>query len=220
MEEHLLNRLWSAAFGDQNWVVSDLEFAKYLRLDLDATYSREFRKDLVGAFRISSGMAKTFGDTRSVPFVKQFFVGGPSSIRAWRIREIGPGGFYDPTAQFPFYEAADFRFEFNGELRFPMFWWLKGAVFMDGGNIWTLQPELERPNSELRWDSYKNIALGTGFGVRGDFSYFILRFDWGLPLRNPYASNSDGKSVYWIKDRFSKLQFRDFRPNIAVGYPF
>ena len=218
LEELAINRLWSLPFGKQTWTVAGLDFAQYLRLDLDATYTREFRKDLIGAVRIGSGVIVPYGDTKDAPYVKQFFVGGPSSLRAWRIRQLGPGAYYDDKVLQPYYQAGDFRFEFNGELRFPLIWWLKGAVFVDGGNIWTLRADVNRPGSQLRWDSYKNIALGTGFGVRGDFSYFVLRVDFGLPLKQPYPQGDTG--AYWVPNRLSKLQLKDFNPNLAVGYPF
>lgn len=215
-----LNRLWGAVFGKQKWTVTDLEFAEFFRVNFDAVYTREFNsKGLMGAVRVGAGAMVPFGDSRTTPYVKQFFVGGPSSIRAWRIREIGPGGYRDPNPPRdpPYYQASDFRFEFNGELRFPFFWWFKGAVFLDGGNIWSLDDEDTRPDARLDWDSYKNIAIGSGFGIRGDFGFFIFRLDWGFPLRRPYA---DELGRYWIPNRFSKLQWRDFNVNLAVGYPF
>jgi hypothetical protein len=218
LEELAINRLWSIPFGKQTWTLGRLNFAQYLRLDLDATYTREFRKDVIGALRIGSGVITPYGDTKDAPYVKQFFVGGPSSLRAWRIRQLGPGGYHDTKATQPYYQAGDFRFEFNGELRFPLIWWLKGAVFVDGGNIWTIRADKLRPGSQLRWDSYKNIALGTGVGFRGDFSYFVIRVDFGLPLRWPYPQQDSGS--YWALNRFSRLKWKDFNPNLAVGYPF
>ncbi|GAB4499077.1 MAG: BamA/TamA family outer membrane protein [Saprospiraceae bacterium] len=226
LEELALNRLWSAAFGKQNWRVSDLDFAQYLRLDMDAVYTRDFRKNLTGAVRVGAGVVVPFGDTRAAPYVKQYFVGGPTSLRAWRIREIGPGGYIprdpdtgepDPPTVQPFYQSGDFRFEFNGELRFNIFSWFKGAIFLDGGNVWTLKPDVQRPGSQLRWDSYKNIALGTGLGIRGDFSYLIIRFDAGLRLRNPYADTS---GRYWVRNLISGFTWSDLNPNLAVGLPF
>ncbi|HPI08730.1 MAG TPA: BamA/TamA family outer membrane protein [Saprospiraceae bacterium] len=218
LEELAINRLWSIPFGKQTWTLGGLNFAQYLRLDLDATYTREFRKDLIGALRVGSGVIVPYGDTKDAPYVKQFFVGGPSSLRAWRIRQLGPGGYNDSKAIQPYYQAGDFRFEFNGELRFPLIWWLKGAVFLDGGNIWTIRPDSLRPGSQLRWDSYKNIALGTGVGIRGDFSYFVIRVDFGLPLRWPFRQDESGS--YWALNKFTRLQWKDFNPNLAVGYPF
>lgn len=223
LEAFALNRLWSITFGKQNWKIADLDFSKYLRLDLTGSYTREFNRNLTGALRVSIGAAGSYGDTLAVPYVKQFFVGGPSSIRAWRIREIGPGGYYerDSTGEYrepsqPYYQAADFRFEFSGELRFPLFWWVKGAVFVDGGNIWTFAEDPNRPGAALRWDSYKNFALGTGFGLRFDFDYFVFRFDWGLKLRRPYQLGDEG---YWVD--WSGAKWRDLSNfNLAVGYPF
>lgn len=220
LEEYLLNKLWELPFGRQTWTISDLEFSKFARFDLDGGYTRDFARGITLATRLGAGIALPFGDTRGVPYVKQFFVGGPSSIRAWRIREIGPGGYIDPKAPEtpPFYQASNLRVEFNAELRFPLFWWFKGAVFLDGGNIFSIDPDDTRPDARLRWDSYRNIALGTGFGVRGDFGFFILRFDAGLKLRNPYRDPDTGR--YWVPRPLSKLSLGNFTPNLAVGYPF
>ncbi len=224
LEEYLLNGLWAIPFGAQTWTIADLDFSKYVRLDVTGSYTRDFSKDLTGVIRLGAGIASPYGDTKGVPFVKQFFVGGPSSIRAWRIRELGPGGYYEldescncaKTGVQPFFQAADFRLEFNGELRFPLFWWVKGAVFVDGGNIWTLKPDPQRANTYLRLDSYKNIALGTGFGLRFDFNYFVFRFDWGLKLRRPYQTPTQD---YWVD--WSGASWRDISNfNLAVGYPF
>jgi outer membrane translocation and assembly module TamA len=214
-----LNDLWSAVFKKQHWTISDLEFSKYARLDMDLVYTREFRKDLVGALRIGTGVVTPFADTRDAPYVKQFFIGGPSGLRAWRIRELGPGAYHNPNPikNQPYYESGDYRFEFNGELRFPFFWWFKGAVFVDGGNVWTLKPDATRPGSELNINSYKNVALGTGLGLRADFGYFVLRFDVGLKLRRPYQLHEGGS--YWVINPFA-FHSENLNLNLAVGYPF
>jgi outer membrane protein insertion porin family len=217
LEEYVVNRLWAIPFGKQTWRIGDIDFAKFTRLDFDIIRTRDLnKKGLSSAFRFGAGVAVPFGsDSASVPYVKQFFLGGPSSIRAWRIRQLGPGGYYDPKATQPYYQSGDFRLEFNAELRFPMFWWIKGAVFIDGGNIWTLKDDAQRPGARLSGDFYKNIAIGTGVGIRADFDYFILRIDLGYPLRRPYRDPVDNK--YWIPKRLSNLAFV---PNLAVGYPF
>ena len=219
------NRAWGL-FTQKDvpvWRIGDLDFAQFFKVDQEAIYTRNFNKDLVGAVRLGGGVAVPFGDTKAVPYVKQFFVGGPASLRAWRIRELGPGGFVprnmdtnepEPLNVQPFFQSADFRFEFAGELRFPIILWLKGAVFIDGGNIWTLKFDAARPGSQLGWNSYKNIAIGSGFGLRMDLDYFILRMDFGLPIRRPYADANGGG--YWI----SNIRLNDFNPTLAVGYPF
>lgn len=219
------NRLWGAVFGRENWQVGDLSFSEFFRIDQDLVYTRNFTKDVIGAVRVGAGLAVPFGDSQTVPYVKQFFVGGPSSIRAWRIRELGPGGYVEkdpdtgkPVNVQPYYQAGDFRFEFNGELRFPLFPYFKGAVFFDGGNIWTLRKETDRPNAQLGLNAFKQIALGTGMGMRGDFGYFVIRLDFGLKLRRPYPDDVTGK--YWVPHLISKMQLKDFNPNLAVAYPF
>ncbi len=216
LEVHLINQLWSRLFGAQQWAIAGMDFSKYLRLDASVVYTRDLEHDITLAFRVGSGIALPYGSTTDVPFVKQFFVGGPFSIRAWRIREIGPGGYASVETSPPFYQAADFRFEFNGEVRFPILWWFKGAVFVDGGNIWTLKPDPDRPGSGLSLGSFSNMALGTGVGLRLDFDFFVVRFDLGLKLRRPFRKEGGG---YWLDWR--KETFRDFSNlNVAIGYPF
>ncbi len=219
------NRLWGAIAGRKEWQIGSLKFSEYVRLDQDLIYLRNFSENTVLALRTGIGIASNFGDSRTVPYVKQYFVGGPSSVRAWRIRELGPGGYVDINPETglkrdiqPYYQAGDFRFEMNAELRFPLLPYFRGAVFLDAGNIWTIREDTDRPGSRLNLDSYRNIALGTGFGIRGDFDYFVIRFDFGLPLRNPYPDPVTGK--YWVPNLISKMQLRDFNPNLAVGYPF
>lgn len=83
------NRGWGAAFGREEWKIGDLNYSEFFRIDQDLVYSRSFSKNVAGAVRFGIGVARPFGDSKTVPYVKQFFVGGPSSIRAWRIREMG-----------------------------------------------------------------------------------------------------------------------------------
>ena len=219
LEIYLANRIWSAAFTEQTWDLAQLEFSKYLRLDSDVSYTRDFPRKITGAIRIGMGMVFPYGDTDDAPYVKQFFVGGPSSVRAWRIRELGPGSYEDPNpvVNQPFYQAANFRFEFNGELRFPLLWWIRGAVFVDGGNIWTFRPDPDRPGSELSWTFAEDLAIGTGFGLRGDFDFFVIRFDLGIKVKSPFKNENNS---YWVFPRLSKFSLSDMNPNLSVGYPF
>ncbi|MFK8101942.1 MAG: BamA/TamA family outer membrane protein [Saprospiraceae bacterium] len=216
-----------------------INYAQFIRLEFDGRHYRIFpsKKHSI-AMRLNVGIAFPFGGfSKDVPYIKQFFIGGPNSIRAFRVREPGPGGYQyvqDPNNPQPFFQTGDFKFEFSAEYRFDLFWRLKGAVFLDGGNIWTLREDEGRPNSQLLWkakfdqetgdkigDSFLNqIALGTGFGVRLDY-YFVIRFDLGVKLKNPYLSaNLNGDQSYWAVDRLSKFQLQDFNYNLAIGYPF
>ncbi len=216
LEELGLNRLWSAIFGKQTWTISDLDFAQYFRVDMDGVYTRDFRRSLTGVVRLGAGAAVPFGDSPTVPYVKQFFVGGPTSIRAWRIREIGPGGFVPRASTAAYRRRPPNRFSrraISGSSSMRNF----GSIFFPGSKapfLWTAAisdpcgktPSV--PALALRWRHTKHGA-GTGFGIRGDFSYLIIRFDAGLKLRNPYA---DDNGRYWVRNRFAKMQMKDFNP--------
>ncbi len=200
------------------------EYAKFLKLALHSTIKRNVTTNQTIGAKFTIGAAIPLSDTRNVPYVSQFYAGGPNSLRAWSIRELGPGGFQDSIASHPdynrpYYQSGDLKLEMMSEWRFDIYWIFKGAFFLDAGNVWTLRKDLERPNSEITKDFYKQIAVGTGFGLRMDLTFFILRFDLGLKMRNPYPNEED---YYWINygGGFRKVSSNDFNYNIQVGYPF
>jgi outer membrane protein insertion porin family len=227
LEVSLLNRLIAP---QQTWrLTRNLNFARYLRLDVSGGYVRNFTQNWSAGLRMVAGVAVPFklrrlDDAPTVPYIKQFFIGGPSSLRAWEIRQLGPGAFRQPLQADTlnnFYQAADFLWEFNAELRFPIFWWFKGAVFVDGGNIWSISTSQDIPAShKLNLNSYRNIALGSGVGIRFDFGYAVIRFDLGIKLRSPYPLNpTDMNDRYWYN--WNRSSFREMRRfNLAIGYPF
>lgn len=226
-------------------------FSQYSVLEGDVRFYRDISQDKQFAFRFYTGVGVPFGNSTDVPYVKQFSVGGPYSIRAWRARELGPGGYLDPLTQGPdanallFYQTGNFKIEANAEYRFLMFdlfgfkW--DGALFADIGNIYTLNDDPERPLSKLAWtpefetlpdgrivkvqDNFLNqLAVGSGFGIRADFLYFIFRLDLGVPLRNPYPTtvfrNGEAtEEVFYWRD-LREFRLRDLTINIDLGYPF
>lgn len=212
------NDIWDLPIGGGESV----KFSKYAKLNAEFKYHQVISSDQSLVFRIRSGLALPYGDSRAIPFVKQFYVGGPNSIRAWQIRELGPGGFdsllVNPTPGEAFYQTGDFIFETNLEYRFPIGWIFDGALFCDAGNVWTLDKTDVRENARLHSDFYKEIAIGGGFGLRLDFSYFLLRFDFGYKLRNPYKNDA---GTYWPYDviKFNTL-WRETNFNFAINYPF
>ena len=212
----------------ETFQLAGLDFAQFGRLDIDGSYYKYFSPTRSLAFRLNLGIAFPFGTSNDVPYVKQFLAGGPNSVRAWRIRELGPGSYQDPITfpeyrenQQPFYQTGDFKIIFNTEYRFLFFkfygfdW--EGAVFLDGGNVWTLQEDPDRPGSGLSSRFLQQIALGTGAGLRINFEYFILRFDLGYKLRNPFP-NPEG--TYWAIQEFREFGLRGINYNLAVGYAF
>jgi outer membrane protein assembly factor BamA len=205
-----------------------LDFAQFGRFDIDGSYYKRLSTNRTLAFRLNLGIAFPFGTSNDVPYVKQFLAGGPNSVRAWRVRELGPGSYRDPSTfpeyqenQTPFYQTGDFKFIFSAEYRFLFFrlfgfdW--EGALFLDGGNVWTLKEDPNRPGSALTTRFLNQIALGTGTGLRINFKYFILRFDLGYKLRNPYK-NPLGS--YWAGQEFKELGLKGINYNLAVGYAF
>lgn len=196
------------------------EFSQYVKLELDLRLYHKWSGGRLWAFRINSGAAGDYGFSNEVPYVKQFAVGAPNSMRAWRLRELGPGSYVDPDVDASttnYYQTGDFKFEMNAEYRFNMFWYLKGAAFIDAGNIWLLNKDVGRPGADLGKASefFTEMAVGAGIGFRLDVEYFILRFDLGHRLRNPYQ-NENGEN--WLS--FRDLALDKFRGSLSVGYPF
>jgi outer membrane protein insertion porin family len=223
-----------------------IQFSQHMRMEVDLRHYRDFDSKKSLALRVYTGIAFPFGFSNSVPYVRQFFAGGPQSVRAWRAREIGPGGYLDPITLLPdvnatfFYQTGDFKIDLNAEFRFFIFNLFgidyEGAIFIDAGNVWTLS-DTTRELSQLAWNPRYNennekiadnflkyMAVGTGFGLRLDFAYFIFRADIGYKLRNPYPTltidpeTGETTEVFW-RD-LGQFGWRDLNLNIGLGYPF
>lgn len=168
------------------------------------------------AMRIMGGIGYAYGNSKVMPYSEQFYIGGSNSIRAFHIRSIGPGSYHPEETKYSYLDqTGDIKLEGNVEYRFKIYERFKGALFMDAGNVWLLKAEKQRPGGEFRLkDIPRQIALGTGFGVRYDFSYIVIRADLGIPLHAPYDT---GKSGYYnITGSF----WKGLVLNLAIGYPF
>jgi len=216
-EIHLANQV-SNLFSPRNneWKLNNqTDFEKFIKLNLDLRWYKKLFGDSQIAARIKGGAAIPFGQDKYISFVKQYLVGGPSSIRAFRPMEVGPGDYNyisPPGLRNTFFQRGDINIEFNAEYRFDLFWFVEAGLFFDGGNIWTFREDLDRPGGQISSDFYKQFALGYGYGLRFDFNYFLIRFDFGFKLRAP----SDN-GFQWQK---LKGQGVVGNPNIAVNYPF
>ena len=155
-------------------------------------------------------------DLEYAPYGEQFFIGGSSSLRAFTVRSVGPGSYRPSSANSYTYldETGTLKFEMNAEYRFRLIADLHGALFVDAGNIWLLKEEKERPGGEFKFSTFgKQIALNTGFGVRYDLEFLVVRVDFGLGLHAPYET---GRKGY-----FNLNPFKDgFAWHFAIGYPF
>ena len=192
-------------------------FAQYVKGDVEFRYFKILNDQTNLVYRIFAGVAYPYKNSITIPYEKQYFTGGANGIRAWQVRNLGPGSFniYDePTAPRYPNQTADVKIEANIEYRFDLFWLLEGALFLDAGNIWSLNKDDDRPGSVFEWNRfYKEFALGTGFGLRMDFSFFVFRFDMGMKVRDP--SQAEGRRWVFMNSGYNRPQF-----NIAIGYPF
>lgn len=166
--------------------------------------------------RIAVGAAHAYGNSSTVPYAEQFYCGGANSVRAFTVRSLGPGSYHAPgdTPTDYFDQTGTFKFEANVEYRFPIYSILHGAVFLDSGNVWLLKNDPSRPGGLLEGKTFfKDLALGTGFGLRLDFGLLIVRGDLGIGIHAPYDT---GKKGYYNMTSFGKsLAF-----HLAIGYPF
>lgn len=192
-------------------------FSQFIKGQTQLVYSRRLgRGDHWLVMRGAVGAAHAYGNSAQVPYAEQFYCGGANSVRAFTIRTLGPGSYHAPAdaAGQYFDQTGTFRFEANIEYRFPLCGPLHGALFLDSGNIWLLKNDGQRPGGLLRaQDFLRDLALGTGIGVRLDISMLVIRLDWGIGLHAPYDT---GYSGY-----FNLHRFRDANAlHLAIGYPF
>ena len=193
-----------------------VDFAQYVKGDIDFRNYDFFYEDISLVLRGFLGAGFAYLNSSAMPFEKQYFSGGANSIRAWQVKNLGPGSYNDTTSTSYPNQTGDLKLEANMEYRFKLFWKLEAALFLDVGNIWSLSPEDDREGARFEFsDFYRELAVGTGVGTRFVFNFFIFRFDLGIPLRNPYPV--DGSN--WLPG-YSGISGRDLTFNIAIGYPF
>ena len=192
-------------------------FAQYFKSDIDLRFYKILADDNTLVYRIFAGAGLPYGNSTAIPFEKKYFAGGANSIRAWQVRSLGPGSFYEPIDRsFP-NRTADIKLETNLEYRFELFWLIEGALFLDAGNIWAIDDNDKREGALFKFDTFYNeIAVGTGVGLRFNFSFFVFRLDMGLKLRDP-AEPADRR---WIPLNRSFTYADDVAFNIGIGYPF
>ncbi|MEI9909985.1 MAG: BamA/TamA family outer membrane protein [Bacteroidota bacterium] len=197
------------------------QFSQYLRMETDLRYYLKLSATKVLANRIIIGVALPYGNSTALPFVKQFFAGGNNSVRAFRSRSVGPGSYKQPpTTTFLADQSGDLKLELNSELRAKLFSIVHGALFIDAGNIWLYNTDTSKPGARFSNKFLKELAVGTGVGLRFDISFLVLRLDLAFPLRKPYLP--DGQRWVINKIDFSSASWRkeNLVLNLGIGYPF
>ncbi|MGY3794416.1 translocation and assembly module lipoprotein TamL [Aquimarina sp. 433] len=188
-----------------------LEYAQYVKADIDFRYHFSIGNNQKLVTRLFGGWGLAYGNSETLPFSKQYFSGGAFSVRAFRIRSIGPGTYTpddDDTGSF-FDRSGDIRLEANLEYRFPIIPYLKGAVFVDAGNVWLTNENDSLPGGEFSSNFLSELGIGTGVGLRIDIQNFVIRFDLAAPILDP--ADVENKIDFNVSNSIL---------NFAIGYPF
>ncbi|NER09315.1 Surface antigen [Muriicola jejuensis] len=194
---------------NDNLLVFGVPYSQYIKTEFDFIKHWDLSRSNVLAFRSFVGIAVPYGNSESVPFVSSYFAGGSNDNRAWFPYSLGPGRSSDIND----FNEANLKLSFNLEYRFPVVGNFKGALFADAGNIWNVWDNVDDPNKTFNgFDSLADIALGTGLGLRYDFTYFVFRVDAGFKTYNP----AEAPSKRW----FREYNFGNAVIQIGINYPF
>ncbi len=215
---NVVSGLYAAAgrsFSTRNKDLFGSPFAQFVKVTAEAheTFRLPGNRFKLAA-RLFAGAIYSYGNSLHAPYADQFYAGGANSIRAFTVRTIGPGAYHSENKKYAYIDqTGDLKLEANLELRARLFGSLHGAVFLDAGNVWLLRDDPARPDGKFSARTLRNIALGTGAGLRYDLDFLVLRLDFGIGLHAPYTTSRKG--FYNIE------RFRDgFAFHFAIGYPF
>ncbi len=197
-------------------------FAQFTRITNDVRYYYRINRKSQIVARTYAGVGFSYGNSSTMPFVKQFFTGGPNSIRAFRVRSLGPGTYRPDSisAETFFDQSGDIKIEGNLEYRFPIYSIVNGAIFTDVGNLWNINENPNTPGGKFTSNWYKQLAVGTGFGIRADASFFIIRLDLAFPLVKPWLPENERLVAQKIALGDKTWRRENLVLNIAIGYPF
>ena len=211
-----LNMVLGSDKVDNSYEVLGQPYAQYLKGDIDIRYNSRINDASSVAYRLFMGAGIPYGNSRAIPFEKQYFGGGANGIRAWQVRSLGPGS-YSSDETFFYNQTADIKLELNAEYRFKLFWIMEGATFIDAGNIWTFYTDKDRPGSKFEFNTFLDqIAIGSGLGLRFDLSFVTIRTDLGIKLRDPGSTLPSP----WIPGSRPMKWRDDFVLSFSIGYPF
>ncbi len=190
-------------------------FAQFFKVETD--FVKRWRLSEHSSFlaHANVGVVWSYGNASQAPYYEQFYVGGANSVRAFNVRSIGPGKYVPSEGRFSYIDqTGDVKVLTNLEYRPRLFGDLYGALFLDAGNVWTLHQDDNRQGGQFEFKNFfRQMAVGTGVGIRYDMGMFVIRLDWGVGLHVPYETGRSG--FYNVKN------FHDAQSiHLAVGYPF
>ncbi|MFS4469557.1 BamA/TamA family outer membrane protein [Maribacter sp. 2210JD10-5] len=194
---------------DDQLLVFNVPFSQYVKTEFDFVKYWDLSRSNVLAARTFFGIAIPYGNSNNIPFVRSYFGGGSNDNRAWFPYSLGPGS----TSAVNDFNEANLKIALNLEYRFPIVGDINGAIFADAGNIWNVFDDVEDPAATFNgFSSLQDIALGSGFGLRYDFTYFLFRLDLGFKTYNPARP---------IQERwFKEYNFANSVLQIGINYPF
>lgn len=197
-------------------------YSQFAKVSLDGRAYYNFKNKNKLAMRVFAGAAKPYGNSSVLPYSKQFFSGGPNSIRAFQINSVGPGNYHQNAQNQNFLQlGGDVKLEMNAEYRFNIYSYFNGALFVDAGNVWTLKSDPVTIGSSFSFSGIANqLAVGTGIGLRVDLSFFVLRFDLAMPLRKFWLAENERWVTNEINFGSSAWRSQNLVLNVAIGYPF
>ena len=192
-----------------NKKILGLAYSQYFKTEFNYIKHWAISSNSTLAFRGYYGIAIPFGNSDNIPFSKSFFSGGSNDNRAWEVYRLGPGS----SGAISEFNEANMKIAFNIEYRFGLFGKLDGAIFTDIGNIWNVFDDTQDPRRTFNGlKDLNELAIGSGFGIRYNLGYFVLRLDMGLKAYNPVLDSNDR----WMTDfKLNKAVF-----NIGLNYPF
>ncbi|WP_309641861.1 BamA/TamA family outer membrane protein [Flavobacterium sp.] len=192
-----------------NKTIFEVAYSQYIKGELEYVKHWDFKRKKVLAFRSFAGLAVPYGNSVSVPFSRSYFAGGSNDNRAWQSYSLGPGR----SSAVNDFNEANFKIAASAEFRFNFFGKFNGALFVDSGNIWNVFDNIEDEKSVFKGlKSLQDTAVGSGFGLRYDLSFFVFRIDFGFKTYNP----SDTSNKKWFRD----YNFPNSVLNIGINYPF
>ena len=209
----LLNEILKSSRTEKNingqYEIAGVTPSQFIKTEINYIKHWQFYQNTVLAFRAFSGVAIPFGNANSIPFSRSYFSGGSNDIRGWRAYKLGPGSSNNMNE----FNEANFKLTLNLEYRFPFIGKMNGTLFIDAGNIWNVLDNIS--DSAYKFEGFRDlneIAIGTGFGIRYDFDFFVLRLDTGFKTYNPALPRaSRWQTKYSIKEAVF---------NIGINYPF
>ncbi len=224
---NLLGLLTGTSSGNKEVKIKEIPFSQYVRGELEGRHywrlnNSKPEQDITLVSRLLAGAGYAYGNRPDLPFIKQFFSGGTNSVRAFRARSVGPGTYAGATytvngIAYSADQPGDIRFEANTELRFPIYSFIKGAAFVDAGNVWAMRKDSTRPGAEFTSSFLSQLAVGAGVGLRFDISFLVIRADVATPLHRPWNSSNITPGFNFADPDYRR---ENIVLNLAIGYPF